>query len=352
MVIKGLLLIACLGASFSVNAADVYGVNREDAKKIIKKYGQQINRLEAGITKEASRYKAGVEEQPHDSLIKRKQAIIDGLIKDYGLLFADLQAIYYPEYKKFFITVEVVDKDHPQRLRFVNLVPKQDRSNKKEQHQPDVIDHMAKYVDIGQELMISKTFKIPEKCPVLHCSVGFEAPRLKPFLAEFNEGAVKDRSLILKTLKQDPDPNRRGAAIFLMGHFKDPKEVVSTLTPYVADKDDLIRNNAMRVIAETVYHAHLPISDVSPFVEVLESPYATDRNKAMYVLNNVVKTDDVKKQILVKGGDNLVEILRLKQPDNHYPAYQLLKSISGKDFGSTNVAAWSRWVSSAKKRLG
>ena len=350
--IKGLLLTACLGVSFSVCAVDVYGVNRDQAKQIIKTYGKQIARLESDISKLSFKSKSGIKDNPKNDIRLKKQAIVDGLMKDYGFLFADLEMIYYPNYKKSFTSVEVVDKAHPERLRFVNLKSRKGEPGTQVLHKPDLIEDVLKYEQMAQELMYFDQLKLYTSCPVLHCTFGFDDPRLKPYLSQFNEGAVKERALILKTLKEDPDPNRRGAAIFLLGHFKNAKEVVSLLMPYVADKDEGVRNDAMRVIAETIYHGHLTIADISPFVDVLDSPYTTDRNKALYVLRNAVVTQDAKKQLLEKGGDKLVEIFRLKQPNNHDLAYELLKTISGKDFGSTNVAAWSRWVSSAKRQVG
>jgi hypothetical protein len=37
-------------------------------------------------------------------------------------------------------------------------------------------------------------------------------------------------------------------------------------------------------------------------------------------------------------------MLKLKQPNNHNISYQLLKKISGKDFGEDNSIAWEKWI--------
>ena len=136
-----------------------------------------------------------------------------------------------------------------------------------------------------------------------------------------------------------------------MGHFKNPREIISVLSSHVDDQNDGVRNNVMRVIGETVDRAKLKEIDITPFLNALDSPYTTDRNKALLVLSAAVNTASSKKLALQKGGDKLLAILRLQQPNNHDTAYIILKKISGKDFGSTNVAAWEKWVASARASL-
>lgn len=351
MMMKGLVLTAFLGLSLSVSAADINGVNRLEAQQIVKKYGNKIDQFESNFLKEISKFKHEEGGQPSEALSKERQDILDGLTKEDGYLFADLQPVFYQDKQKFFFTLDLVDKHHPERLRFVTPKSNPNSQAKKGDHKPDLIDAMIKYTEIGFDLMRTEPSSINVPCPVLHCTFGFEAPRLKPYLTTFNEGVIKEKALILKTLNKDPSPDRRGAAVFLVGHFKDPKEIISVLTPYVTDQNDLIRNNAMRVIGETMSRSPKTPVDMEPFIEALSSPYLTDRNKALLVLLNMMGTDEAKQKMLEKGGDQLLALLRLKQPNNHDFSYQILKIISGKDFGPMNYSAWSRWVFSAKKQL-
>ena len=165
----------------------------------------------------------------------------------------------------------------------------------------------------------------------------------------FNEGAVKEKTLILNTLKHDPNPERRAAAAFLVGHFQDPHEILSVLLPQVTDKDEDVRNNVMRVMGTTMMKAKISDINIEPILALLDSPSTTDRNKALIILLTAVESDAVKKQILQKGTNNLLAILRLEQPNNHDWAYHILKKISGKDFGETNLDAWRKWYSVTKK---
>jgi hypothetical protein len=37
-------------------------------------------------------------------------------------------------------------------------------------------------------------------------------------------------------------------------------------------------------------------------------------------------------------------VLRLAQPNNHDPAYEILMQVSGETFGERDYAAWERWA--------
>ena len=106
----------------------------------------------------------------------------------------------------------------------------------------------------------------------------------------------------------------------------------------------------MRAIGATMVKDKISEIDVTPFLDALDSPYTTDRNKALYVLFSAATSETSKRLILQKGGDKLLALVQLKQPNNHDWAYQILKKISGKDFGATNVVAWTAWVYSAKNK--
>lgn len=89
--------------------------------------------------------------------------------------------------------------------------------------------------------------------------------------------------------------------------------------------------------------------NVLPFLRLLDSPYTTDRNKALFVLFNSLDSHS-KRIILQKGKVKLLALLRLKQPNNHRISYLLLKKISGKDFGENNSKAWEKWFSAAQSQ--
>ncbi len=355
--IKTLLLITSLAFSMTASAAvDIYGTSNRNVQNILKKHNKEIAELEAKIKEAIQSAPAGDnDDRPEPPLVsdikKRQRALIDELKKENGFLFVDMQVVFFPDTQEVHSTVEVVDKEHPERLRFLAPKRSHDGPGKRKTHTPDLIDTMIKYDNITFDMMRLNQLKSVPPCPVYHCAFDFENPKLKPYLAIFNKGAIKEKTFILDTLQHDPDPERRAAAAFLVGHFQDPHQILSVLLPQVTDKDDGVRNNVMRVIGTTMEKAKIHDIDVNPFLEAIDSPYDTDRNKALVVLLNAAESKSIQKQIIQKGGNNLLALLRLEQPNNHDWAYLILKKISGKDFGSTNVTAWSKWVAAAKNKV-
>ena len=67
--------------------------------------------------------------------------------------------------------------------------------------------------------------------------------------------------------------------------------------------------------------------------------FCTDRNKALGILSEAVKSNAMKKIVMQQGGEKLINLLKLKQPNNHDLAYLTLKRISDQDFGEYNVSA-------------
>ncbi len=344
---KGLLLIMGLTASMKIGAADtvdVYGANEIEAQKIIKNYSKQIAKSEPIIVKEVMQLRPTDEiSKTLEKNIYKRDALQKEIAKKYGYLFVEFQTVFYPEHDRYFTTIEIIDKQHKARMHFVNAVLPDSHSEKSSPHKQDLVDVMQEYNTMGMKMIINHQLSEPKSCPVYHCVSGFEHPKLKGYLAKFNHGVIKDKKLIIETLKHDSDPDRRASAAFLVGHFSDPHEIISVLTPSVTDRDDGVRNNVMRVIGTTIAKAKITNIDVIPFLRVLDSPYTTDRNKALIVLESAANSIKNQKIILQKGAEKLVTLMQLKQPNNHDLAYEILKKTSGKDFGSTNITAWRSW---------
>ena len=345
---KTIILIANLSVSLSANAIDLYGLNPHEADSVLKKYGKEISNIELKLQKDFVADTSPHTSKKIDQLIHKRMDLMDKIKKEKGYLLVDFQTIFYPYNNVYYSTIEIVDKNNPQRMRFVNAMNMKKPQEKASPHSLDLIGKMDEYAHLGMDMLFRKELGTKEYlCPVYHCIVGFDHPKLKPYLKEFNHGVIQQKKLILQTLNQDKNPERRTAAAFLVGHFQDPKEIISVLFSHVNDKDDGVRNAVMRVIATTMQKSKISDVDVMPFINALDSPYITDRNKALLVLSETTVNANSKKLILQKGGEHLISLLRLKQPNNHDAAYIILKKISGKDFGSTNVKAWSQWVAAA-----
>lgn len=345
---KLIVLMANLTVSIGANAIDVYGINQDDSDRIIKKYGKDIAHIELVLQKALVGAKPGDDFSSEvKKLLDKRIHILESIIKENGYLFADFQTIFYPFKNKYYSTIEIIDAEHPNRMRFVSVMPMTPHKEQKFTHQPDLISEMLTYTNMGlQMLMQHKLGSKNISCPVYHCIVGFEHPQLRPYLSVFNKGVIEQKKLILDTLNHDKDPERRTGAAFLVGHFHDPHEIISILSRHLDDKDEGVRNTVMRVIAETMSKSKITSIDVTPFLKALDSPYNTDRNKALLVLSEAANSPLTKNLIIQQGGDKILANFRLEQPNNHDVAYMVLKKLSGKDFGETNEAAWLEWLSS------
>lgn len=343
LVVLGLISSANL---FSKNVVDLYGTNAKKSEEIIKKYSNEVGYIENLLQENFRKISDNLEKEIPEKILMKKYLLEEKIKREGNFLFVNFSTILYPGDNNQYTTIEVIDKNQPDRLQFVNQ-----RVVTASQPKDDLINKMVNFINLDLQLMPNNQ-KRSDSCPVYHCLSGFNHPKLKPYLKVFNTGAVKEKQLIADTLNKDPDPERRAAAAFLIGHFHDPKEILSLLLPHVNDQDIGVRNNVIRVIAATMSKSKITQIDLMPFLSLIDSPATTDRNKALHVLLNAADSESSKKVITQKGGGTLIALLQLKQPNNHQIAYLIFKKISGKDFGENNIAAWKSWLASVQSRKG
>ena len=277
-----------VGLTISIHAAalpivDLYGDESAKAKQILKKHSKQVSEIEVAFhhaSQSANRAHAATFE---NEFLKRNQ-LIEAIKKEGDYLYANFGTIEYvnKNHEYEYTTIEVVKKDQAKRLLFTSPVIKKPNYKPKN----DLINQMIEFGQIEFKLFEAHQMESDPKkivCPVYHCFLGFSHPQLKPYLNLFNTGAVKEKKLIFDTLRNDPNPERRGAAAFLMGHFKNPNEIVTELSSHLDDPDPGVRNNILRVIGTTIKKAKMTQLDAKPYLKLLESTQATDRNKPYFV---------------------------------------------------------------------
>lgn len=347
----GLLLSTHL---FADSRVDLYGDNSLQATALLNKYGKAIQESSEQMFKAAAVDIALQAEQKNRNVSPKRNSeleksynirvqLAERIKKEGNYDFVDIQTVNYPENQGLYTTIEVIKKTDKQRLKF--LTPKNARNSAKKEIKDDIIEKRITFNHIEAELIINNKVKVKDiYCPVYHCVTGFKHPKLKPYLSVFNKAAINEKTLILNTLKNDPDLERREAAVFLIGHFKDPNEIITVLTPYINDPHDSVRNNVMRTIGATLEKSAC-VMDPMPLIHMLDSPYETDRNKALYSLIMLNKNKNIKQVLVKNASPQLLAMLKLKQPNNHDEVYKLLLDISGKHFGDRDIAAWEKWLS-------
>jgi hypothetical protein len=123
-----------------------------------------------------------------------------------------------------------------------------------------------------------------------------------------------------------------------------PDTVVAALVDAMRDPGALVRNNATRVLMMAVqFDADLDVP-LGPVIRNIDAPTTTSRNKALYLLLGLARRPEHHQRIAREAGPALLRLLRLIQPNNHDPAWQVLKEISGESFGDRDYAAWERWL--------
>jgi hypothetical protein len=181
-------------------------------------------------------------------------------------------------------------------------------------------------------------------CPVLHCLAPFDLPELAPYLARFNDGARRHEKALYRIAAESADATQRANAVFLLAHTNDAERLLPVLARAIYDPSGGVRNNAMRVLmslAQTHPQLEFPIHDL---ILAFDFPSSSDRNKAGYTLAALAKQPKYRDAMRAEAVPTALRVLRQQKPNNHDPAYAILKEISGESFGDRDYAAWERWA--------
>lgn len=324
---------------------DVYGLETKEAHAVLQKYGAEVEKIETQMLSEFQKGKAW-DEDKLARMVPKKLQLIDKIKKEGNYAFVDFQTVFYPSSHPY-TTIEIIKPVQLERMKFARSREKKDYVKK-----DDLVGRMIEFTQLTTKLMLNHEITGSSNCPIYHCIADFDHPKLKPYLEPFNQGALKQKKFIVSTIQKDENPERRAAAAFLIGHLPNPKEIIQLLLPHVNDADGDVRNNVIRVIAVTMAQAHITHINTLPFLELLDSPQVTDRNKSLYVLQAAAESKKESQIILEKGADKLLALLQLHQPNNHGPAYEILKKISGRSFGEYDIDAWRSWLNAHRPQAG
>ena len=331
-----LLVVACAGsppkpppkpAAPELANIDVYGSRQLDREQVIARWGDQLVAL--------MRAKDG-------DVTTRHEAIKSAIQKAGDFAYVDLALVSYQngaEDGKSFLTVDLVDvADRDRRMKFrpepTGTFPDPD----------GLIDlwerYEAKYYELLEKNAIDWN---SDKCPFWHC-LTFGHAELVPFRDAFATRVAPHEAALATILREDSRESARSAAAYLLAHLASGERVVELMMPAIDDPSGHVRNSAMRVLAVIAQnHPEVPIS-LDPILAALHYPATTDRNKAAAIVDGLSHRREHHAAIKVKAGSILVDMLALRQPNNHDFAYLILKRISGRDFGEHAIAAWRAWL--------
>lgn len=317
-----------------VNGIDTFGSKRISATEVSQQYGTKIEKWVLTAKNAQPEY------------VQLKKEIETSIQDKFGFAYVDLSLItYFQPSPGDYVTVDVVEaEDVAERMAFLP-------EPKDHFEDPDgLIALWDQYFQTGIELQQQGRFEFPKNCPTWHCVYGFENQKLVPFLEKFNQLIPRNEKKLVRSLKQDARAQFRGNAAFLLAHIKNGQSIVKYALGSVRDPSGMVRNNVVRVLFEIAWkHPEIEIP-LEPILQVLKFPATTDRNKAGYTLVYLSQKEKNKKDIIRSAGAILLEMLKLQQPNNHDPAYEILKNVSGERFGERDYVGWENWLSKNSRR--
>lgn len=270
-----------------------------------------------------------------------RRELIESVRKHGDFAYADLHISRYVTSadNSTYATFDVVDaQDASQRMPFLSApagrVPELD----------DLSKAWDDYLAMGLEQR--RTGKISydrPSCPAYYCLYG-GTPELDAFHKTFVEAASKRRPVLLKAAREEADPKKRAAAVYLLSYSPEGKATADALLGLLQDADALVRTAALEVLSDVATHHRDVFVDVVKVLPALDYPSTNERVKAMGVLIGLIDHPDSRPYIISRAAPRLIELLKQQQPSVHDLAYTLLALLSKESFGRRDYAAWSSWA--------
>lgn len=340
-----LILFLLTSQLYAQPGFDIYGVDANTQNQLFSSCAREVQMyvdlLEAmKKMSPAAREKKFVKLKKIDTALSKK-------INQFGKFhFYKVSIIYYPDRRQNFVTLDLVKEEDKNRFpRTSREVLKTTRQN---QELKALFSIWNTYINKKFKLVFANKLDLKShSCPVAHCTWGFDKQELKTIVPKINSGVEKYKESLMEIIKYGKNNEDRENAILLLGHDKNYQAVANLLIQYMNDPDDGVRNNSMRVLAAILSKHNIPNLSVDSVVAALNYPYVTDRNKAAYILLNIVKKDKSShQQVTLKAGAILMQLLKLQQPNNHDMAYQILTEISHQKYDERDYPSWQKWLDS------
>ncbi|MEK9144978.1 MAG: HEAT repeat domain-containing protein, partial [Elusimicrobiota bacterium] len=208
----------------------------------------------------------------------------------------------------------------------------------------------VRYQETGWELVHKGELPIDRvPCPAFYCTWGGATPTLKALEDRFIAEVPVHKDALARILNEDGDPARRAQALYLLSYLKEGQELAAAILPGIVDPDERVREAALRVFGDiAVYHRETPLP-VAKIAEVLAFPLVDDRTRGLAVLVGLADHPVYRGYILQHAAQQVLKLLRLKNPSNHDMAYTVLQMLSGERFPPRDYEAWEAWLQKARQ---
>lgn len=173
----------------------------------------------------------------------------------------------------------------------------------------------------------------------------FHDPATRAVQERFVALAERDRERLREVLRDAADAEQRALAAQLLGYVTDKQGVVDDLVRAMRDPDETVRNNAMRALMVFTKMTTGPAPRVpyEPFVQMLNSPVWTDRNKSSIALEQLSARRDPEllRTLREAAFDSLAEMARWKAKGHALSAFTILGRIAALQEPAI-LQAWER----------
>jgi|GEM_PF-3383422 len=339
----GLLLLSCRLWANPDNF-DIFGVDEQTKQKIYSccsgMFVQYLNE-----SKKMNLLSTEPSEKDMVHRLKFEERIISRIKQIDDFSEVKLSVIYYPVEQKTFGTLDIVKVSDIDRIPGKKKVVRRTKIVLS-QGAKKLFRIWKEYDEQNMKLIRENKLDLNKtSCPTTHCTWGFDEESIKNILPKIQEGVAKNKHELFNIIKHSADDNVRGDAIFILANDNHHQELAEFLINFTDDPSDLVRNNVMRVLGAIVAKYKVDNLKVERITQALNYPYVTDRNKAAYILLGIIKSDpETHTQVINQAGQTIVELLKLKQPNNHDFAYQILRELSHKNYDEHDYRSWSKWI--------
>lgn len=327
---------------------DIYGVDLNTQNQIMSCCKNDIREY-VELKQQLNLDQKGNSELLQKKIFNLEQSILKKINAFGAFSITKISTVYYPDDKSTYTTVDIV-----KALDSYRLPVSSKRLIKKNIYKDKELAELFKlwndYLQRNIKLMQSSNVDFKSKsCPFVHCIWGFDKSELQNDAPKFKKGALKYKTQLMTIINYSANNHEREQAIFILAHTDNYKELANFLMQFTTDSDETVRNNSMRVLGAILAQHDVTGLDIDRILQALDYPYVTDRNKAEYVLLNILLKDKSSQQLVIqKSGDTLVNLLKLKQPNNHDFAYRILQIISGQNYSANDYQSWKKWLDSKK----
>jgi len=317
-------------------AVDVFGTDPSTVERMLATYDDELRAF-------------------GEALIRRDEtfdgdALLDELrvLGDFAYVEPALVGYFESDAMKYYLTIDIVGKGEVSRRMPFLPAPTGTYADPE-----GLIAAWDAYEAKVWELMQSRAMDLRRvDCPAFHCFGDHEHPELKPLADVFVARVPAHADELAAIVQNDRRTSYRAAAAFLLAYSKNGPALVKVLLAAFRDESALVRNNAMRVVAEVALHHPEIDVPVDPVLEALGYAATSDRNKAAAILDGLLQRPDsahLHPHVARAAGAALLAMLRLEQPNNHDFAYGILRAISGRRFGERDYSGWEGWLAQVPK---